>query len=190
MPNRTPYQVVAVVAASWILAGCGKPAMNANSSSENTPEKPAQTAPAPAAPAGASKWSASDLAAMKEKYGELQESASGLLFKVIQPGDGTTRPNKGQRVSTHYTGTFPDGRVFDSSVSRGQPFQFIAGIKQVIPAWDETILEMTKGEKRLIVVPHFLGYGERGAGGVIPPRATLVFEMELLGMETPRLPGT
>jgi peptidylprolyl isomerase len=188
MPIRNLPLAAAVLAASLVLTACGKPAMPSSDTTPTESPKPAEAAPAETA--STSKWSAAELASLKEKFGDLQETPSGLLYRILTAGDGVTKPAKGQRVTAHYTGTFPDGREFDSSVRRGQPFQFIAGIKQVIPAWDEAILEMSKGEKRIIVVPHFLGYGERGAGGVIPPRATLVFEMELLGMETPRLPGT
>jgi FKBP-type peptidyl-prolyl cis-trans isomerase FkpA len=88
----------------------------------------------------------------------------------------------GQSVSVHYTGMFPDGRKFDSSVDRGDPFVFNLGAGQVIQGWDVGVQGMKVGGKRKLTVPPHMGYGSRGAGGVIPPNATLVFEVELLGV--------
>jgi FKBP-type peptidyl-prolyl cis-trans isomerase FkpA len=88
----------------------------------------------------------------------------------------------GQSVSVHYTGMFPDGRKFDSSVDRGDPFVFNLGAGQVIQGWDVGVQGMKVGGKRKLTVPPHMGYGARGAGGVIPPNATLVFEVELLGV--------
>jgi peptidylprolyl isomerase len=107
-------------------------------------------------------------------------TSTGLRFVVTQPGDGGSHPIAGQKVTAHYTGTLLDGTKFDSSVDRGQPFQFQVGKSQVIRGWDEAFLEMTRGEKRTLIIPPKLGYGSRGAGGVIPPDATLIFEVELL----------
>jgi FKBP-type peptidyl-prolyl cis-trans isomerase FkpA len=88
----------------------------------------------------------------------------------------------GQTVSVHYTGMFPDGKKFDSSVDRGDPFVFNLGAGQVIQGWDVGVQGMKVGGKRKLTVPPHMGYGARGAGGVIPPNATLVFEVELLGV--------
>ena len=88
----------------------------------------------------------------------------------------------GQSVSVHYTGMFPDGKKFDSSVDRGDPFVFNLGAGQVIQGWDVGVQGMKVGGKRRLTVPPHMGYGARGAGGVIPPNATLVFEVELLGV--------
>jgi FKBP-type peptidyl-prolyl cis-trans isomerase FkpA len=112
-------------------------------------------------------------------------TASGLQITDIQVGNGATAV-AGQRVSVHYTGwLYQDGKAgskFDSSKDRGQPFQFALGAGQVIRGWDEGVQGMLVGGKRHLVIPPELGYGARGAGGVIPPNATLLFEVELLAV--------
>jgi FKBP-type peptidyl-prolyl cis-trans isomerase len=109
-------------------------------------------------------------------------TASGLKFQVLKKGNGTVAMS-GQIVSVHYTGWLTDGTKFDSSVDRGEPFQFTLGAGQVIKGWDEGVSGMKVGEKRKLTIPSDLGYGARGAGGVIPPNATLVFDVELLGVQ-------
>jgi len=106
---------------------------------------------------------------------------SGLKYIEIVEGEGPS-PKKGDRVKVHYTGWLLDGKKFDSSVDRGQPFFFSIGMGQVIPGWDEGVMSMKTGGKRRLIIPPELGYGARGAGGVIPPNATLVFDVELLGI--------
>lgn len=108
-------------------------------------------------------------------------TASGLKYEDIVVGTGAS-PQVGQEVTVHYTGTLEDGTKFDSSLDRGQPFKFKIGIGQVIKGWDEGVSTMKVGGKRKLVIPPQLGYGARGAGGVIPPNATLVFEVELLNV--------
>ena len=105
--------------------------------------------------------------------------SENLNIDVIQKGDGPAIQN-GQTAVVHYTGTLLDGPKFDSSVDRGDPFSFSLGAGEVIKGWDEGVLGMMVGEKRKLQVPPELGYGASGAGGVIPPDATLVFEVELL----------
>jgi len=110
------------------------------------------------------------------------ENPSGLYFKITKPGSGS-KPKKGQTILAHYEGRLTDGKVFDSSYARKEPLEFAVGIGQVIPGWDEGLLDMKVGEKRTLVVPPNLGYGARGAGGVIPPNAWLVFDVELVALK-------
>ena len=107
-------------------------------------------------------------------------TASGLKYVEIVEGTGAS-PVKGQTVSVHYTGTLENGKKFDSSRDRGQPFEFQIGQGQVIKGWDEGLSTMKIGGRRTLIIPAELGYGDRGAGGVIPPKATLIFDVELLG---------
>jgi peptidylprolyl isomerase len=106
-------------------------------------------------------------------------TASGLKYIEIKEGDGAT-PQRGQTVIVHYTGTLEDGTKFDSSRDRNQPFSFKLGVGQVIKGWDEGLSTMKVGGRRQLIIPPELGYGPRGAGGVIPPNATLIFDVELL----------
>ncbi len=108
---------------------------------------------------------------------------AGLRDSDLVVGRGA-RPKRGQTVRVHYVGTLLDGKKFDSSRDRGQPFEFPLGEGQVIPGWDEGVATMRVGGRRKLIVPAKLGYGDAGAGGgTIPPGATLVFDIELLGIE-------
>jgi len=107
---------------------------------------------------------------------------SGLEYIELEAGTGT-QAEAGKTVSVHYTGKFQDGRIFDSSVSRGEPIAFKLGVGQVIKGWDEGIALMKVGGKAQLIIPSNLAYGERGAGGVIPPNATLVFDVELVDVK-------
>jgi FKBP-type peptidyl-prolyl cis-trans isomerase len=109
-------------------------------------------------------------------------TASGLKYQVLKVGKGPVA-KAGQTVSVHYTGWLTNGKKFDSSVDRNQPFEFNLGAGQVIRGWDEGVAGMKVGEKRKLTIPSDLGYGSAGAGGVIPPNATLVFDVELLGVK-------
>lgn len=111
-----------------------------------------------------------------------EETESGLRYKIIQKGDGAT-PEKGQTVAVHYKGMFTDGGVFDDSYKRGAPIEFPIGQGNVIPGWDEGILLLKVGDKARFVIPSHLAYGEAGAGGAIPPNATLVFDVELMDVK-------
>ncbi len=113
-------------------------------------------------------------------------SATGLIFEDSVVGEGA-EARAGRDVSVHYTGWLlyggERGRKFDSSKDRGEPFRFALGAGQVIRGWDEGVQGMKVGGRRTLTIPPALGYGARGAGGVIPPNATLIFEVELLGIE-------
>jgi FKBP-type peptidyl-prolyl cis-trans isomerase len=106
---------------------------------------------------------------------------SELNIEEMQAGTGD-EATAGKKVSVHYTGWLTDGTKFDSSLDRGRPFEFSLGAGQVIKGWDQGVAGMKVGGKRKLTIPPDLGYGDRGAGGVIPPGATLVFEVELLGV--------
>lgn len=111
---------------------------------------------------------------------ELQTTASGLQYAIGRDGAGV-QPKAGETVTVHYTGWLTDGKKFDSSRDRNDPFQFVIGRGQVIRGWDEGVALMKIGETRTLVIPPALGYGARGIPGVIPQNATLVFQVELLG---------
>lgn len=107
-----------------------------------------------------------------------KETASGLNYVITKEGNGE-KPSVGTLIKVHYTGKLLDGTVFDSSVNRNEPFQFVLGIGQVIPGWDEGLQLMSKGSKAVLYIPYYLAYGDRGAG-TIPPFSTLIFEVELI----------
>jgi len=114
---------------------------------------------------------------------KMKKTPSGLEYVVTKEGTGA-KPTKGQTISAHYTGYLLDGKKFDSSVDRGTPFETPIGVGRVIKGWDEAFLDMKVGEKRVLFIPSSLGYGSAGAGGgLIPPNATLVFDVELLGVK-------
>jgi FKBP-type peptidyl-prolyl cis-trans isomerase len=120
-----------------------------------------------------------DLAAIKEKWPNINTTPSGLMYQVLKEGNGGAKPAPGTIVKANYTGTFLDGRKFDSSLDRGEPISFPVGTGRVIKGWDEALLDMQKGEKRVLIIPPDLAYGSRGVGP-IPPNSTLVFEVELV----------
>jgi peptidylprolyl isomerase len=108
-------------------------------------------------------------------------TTSGLEYEDIKEGEGVS-PTHGQTAVVHYVGTLTTGKKFDSSRDRGQPFEFPVGLGNVIKGWDEGVATMKVGGIRKLTIPPALGYGARGAGGVIPPNATLVFEVELIAV--------
>ena len=116
-----------------------------------------------------------------KKETALMTTASGLQYKDYSVGKGD-KPHAGDRIKVHYTGKLQDGSVFDSSVKRGEPIEFTLGIGQVIRGWDEGLLTMQVGGKRQLVIPPALAYGPQGRPPVIPPNATLIFDVELVAI--------
>ncbi len=119
------------------------------------------------------------IAAINARWPDLAREANGMFRKILKAGSGA-KPAVGDNVSVNYKGMLVDGTVFDESAKHGGPFKVKAGAGQVIPGWDQTLLDMTRGEKRIVVIPPELAYGAQGAGGVIPPNAFIAFEMELV----------
>lgn len=157
--------VVSLLTMVIALTGCGTPA--AETPATETPaatEQPAAEAPAAEAPAPTA------------------EDVTELQVEDLVEGTGA-EAKSGDNVTVHYTGWLTDGTKFDSSVDSGQPFQFPLGAGRVIPGWDQGVEGMKVGGKRKLTIPPSLGYGEQGAGGVIPPNATLVFEVELISVD-------
>jgi len=204
MKNQSPVLLQSTVALGAVLfLGCGggeeapAPADDGNGSSSNPQPQtedvtanndstdsiePENTQPVNIeAPKKAEDPAAAFIAKLKKNHPgkKLETTASGLRYVVLKDGAGA-KPGKGKAIKAHYTGTFLNGKKFDSSRDRGQTFNFTVGIGQVIKGWDEALADMKKGEQRILIVPPNLAYGERGAGGVIPPNATLVFDVELV----------
>jgi len=123
-----------------------------------------------------------DLAKINTAYPNAQQTPSGVRYLIQKQGNGN-KPTRGKLVSVHYTGKLLDGTVFDDSRMRGSPLEFEVGTGRVIKGWDEMVMDMKVGEKRVAVIPPEQAYGERGAGGVIPPNAFLIFEMELISFK-------
>jgi FKBP-type peptidyl-prolyl cis-trans isomerase len=126
-------------------------------------------------------WAQTNTAAPTKVTGAGTTTKSGLQYWDIKVGTGDAAVS-GKPVRVHYTGWLTDGKKFDSSVDHGQPFTFKLGAGEVIPGWDEGVSGMKVGGKRQLKIPASLGYGARGAGGVIPPNATLIFDVELLAV--------
>jgi len=121
-------------------------------------------------------------AAMEKLAAGFEKTDSGLRYKMINKGSGK-QAEKGKTVSVHYSGSLENGKVFDSSYTRKKPIEFPLGQGHVIEGWDEGIALLQVGDKARFVIPSHLGYGSRGAGGVIPPDATLIFDVELMDVK-------
>ena len=183
-----------VTSALW-LSGCGREAPHSDAAagdaateaadgessgpdaSADSGAPPASVPPAPTAPADAGR---AFLAENGNRAGVVT-TASGLQYEVLTSGDGLT-PGPTDRVTTHYHGTLIDGRVFDSSMQRGEPIEF--PVNGVISGWTEALQLMRVGDRWKLYIPPELAYGKRGAGGVIGPDETLIFEVELLGVRS------
>jgi len=127
-------------------------------------------------------YSGSDSKSSSEPEYPQKEPTDTSKFSItyLNAGEGTAYPTKGKQVKAHYTGTLLDGTKFDSSVDRGQPFSFKIGVGQVIKCWDEGMMKLKKGQKAILNCPPDIAYGSRGAGGAIPPNATLKFAVEMI----------
>lgn len=171
--------LVALVVASS-LAGCGggdstQTTTNETSTTTSTSTTPSTTASATTNTANAG----TDMPVVDPA--KLKTTPSGLQYEDVVTGNGSS-PQTGQQVQVHYTGWLTSGKKFDSSVDRGQPFEFTIGQGQVIKGWDEGVATMKTGGTRVLVIPAPLAYGERGAGADIPPNAPLIFKVQLLGV--------
>ncbi len=124
--------------------------------------------------------SGADAAEIRKRYPTAYSEPDGLLFVNRAPGTGTATPRLGDTVVAQYDGRLLDGTPFDSSYVRGKPLSFKIGVGKVIKGWDEGLMTMKKGGKRTLIIPYWLGYGTQGQPPSIPPRATLVFEVELV----------
>jgi FKBP-type peptidyl-prolyl cis-trans isomerase len=144
------------------------------------PGRPINSAMREAMNADHPQLSSDDAMLVAKTYANARKSPSGLQWVVRDPGTGVDTPAVGTEIICNYDGRLLDGTPFDSSFRRGVPFTFRLGSGGVIKGWDEAFGTMHKGEKRTLIVPHWLGYGEKGAGNNIPGRATLIFEVELL----------
>lgn len=144
------------------------------------PGRPINSAMREALNAQTPQYSAQDEALIQQTYPTARKLPSGLRIVTRSPGEGEAMPQLGNRVTCHYAGRLLDGTEFDSSYKRGTPFTFRMGLNQVIAGWEEGFGQMRKGQRCTLIVPHWLAYGDKGRPPTIPPKATLIFEVELL----------
>ena len=175
--------IIGMLIALLITASCGRNRESGDAVTEAVPAptaSPAATTAATTAVKPADAGPAPTLTPMDKD--KTVTTSDGLQYTETIPGTGP-KPNTGDIVFVHYTGALQDGTVFDSSVNRGQPLRFVLGTGQVIPGWDAGIAMMNEGGQAVLVIPPELAYGERGAGNVIPSNATLIFDVELVGVQ-------
>ena len=176
---RKPGSMVAALApAALVLAALALAGCQDKTASNSTGSEATATAVSPATPGSTGDNMAKSQAGAAEEI----STPSGLKYQELAVGDGAVAETN-RKVSVHYTGWLTDGTKFDSSLDRGKPFEFQLGAGQVIRGWDEGVKGMRVHGKRRLTIPPDLGYGPQGAGGVIPPNATLVFEVELLDVK-------
>ena len=169
-----------IACAMTLLGACTRKEQPEQSQPATQPEA---AAPAPATPPPAEAAKPAEPAPTKTApAAKTITTASGLKYQDLLEGKGPS-PKPGSHVMVHYTGWLTNGTKFDSSLDRNQPFAFTLGRGEVIKGWDEGVATMHVGGKRKLTIPPALGYGSRGAGGVIPPNATLIFDVELLGFQ-------
>lgn len=144
------------------------------------PDEPLNSAMRAAMAETAPQLSTEDATTIRRLYPTAYTTPSGLMYINTGPGTGTATPKVGDTIVANYAGRLLDGTTFDSSAARGHPITVEIGTGKVIKGWDEAILTMRKGAKRVLIVPYWLGYGDVGLPPVIPPRTTLVFDVELL----------
>lgn len=167
---------VAILAVSWVFVVFNRP-QKAEYQEKGEVAAPQSKTPDPE----------SELPEPKAESGKdkqiIEEKPMELEIKTTQQGAGEREVKSGDMISVHYTGKLTDGTKFDSSVDRGEPFTFQIGQGMVIQGWEKGLLGMKVGEKRTLTIPSEMGYGARGAGGIIPPNATLIFDVELVSFE-------
>ena len=144
------------------------------------PGRPINSAMREAMAEEAPQWSEADATLIRQRYATAHRLHSGLLYVERDPGTGNATPREGQEVIVRYQGQLLDGTFVDSSSQHGGPFTFRLGAGEVIQGWDDAVLTMKKGEKRTLIIPYWLGYGTSGRPPLIPPHATLVFDVELV----------
>lgn len=144
------------------------------------PGRPINSAMREALDRNAPQLSGSDEMEVNQRFGSAKKLPSGLRYVVRAPGTGEATPHIGNEVIAHYEGRLLDGTMFDSSYRKGVPFTFRLGTGSVIRGWELAFESMKKGEKRTLIIPHWLAYGEKGRPPKIPPKATLIFEVELI----------
>jgi FKBP-type peptidyl-prolyl cis-trans isomerase len=177
MPRMRSFIYIALLATILITIAL---AVRSGIWARKNPGRPINSAMREAMRAEAPQLSTEDAMLIAKTYGNARVSSSGLRWVERAPGSGQGTPRIGGEVIAHYDGRLLDGTPFDSSYKRGVPLTFRVGVGAVVAGWDEAFLTMKKGEKRTLIIPYWLAYGEKGRPPGIPPKATLIFEVELI----------